>query len=136
MDIQNEQPVLNISNEMLLHITLSGRIKGIHKDRVQAFAKKVYATLVDSYQKTGSKVKFLTDLSKLEAVDENFLEIYADLLQKDLPYVSKSATFGSRINILTAFSTLTIVSNRENFRHFATRSEAMDWLMSDEDIPR
>jgi hypothetical protein len=137
MNLNQPQPVvMKVSNEMLIHITLAGKISLHHKEQLQAFADKVYTLVIDSYQKTGNKVKFLTNLTNLEAVDETFLDIYAELLKKDLPYVSKSATYGSRISILTAFSTLTIISGRMNFRHFVTREEAMDWLMSDEDMPR
>lgn len=137
MDNLNPQPVvMKLTNEMLLQVTLAGKITGVYKDQIQGFADKVYAMVVDSYQKTGSKVKFLTNLSNLETVDDTFLDIYAELLKKDLPYVSKSATFGSRITILSAFSTLTVLSGRMNFRHFVSREEAMDWLMSEEDMPK
>jgi len=137
MDLNQPQPVvMKLTNEMLIHITLAGKIFSDQKTQIQGFADKVYATVTDSYQKTGSRVKFLTNLTNLEAVDETFLDIYGELLQKDLPYVSKSATYGSRITILTAFSTLSIVSGRMNFRHFVSREEAMDWLMSDEDMPK
>lgn len=121
---------------MLIHITLAGTITAEYKDQIQGFTDKVYSTLVDSYQKTGAKVKFLTNLSNLDNVDDAFLDIYSELLRKDLPYVSKSATYGARITILTAFSTLSILSGRTNFRHFVSREEAMDWLMSDEDMPK
>ncbi len=121
---------------MLIHITLAGNISSLNKEQIKSFTDNVYATVVDSYQKTGAKVKFLTNLSRLDNVDDTFLDIYGELLRKDLPYVSKSATYGARITILSAFSTLSVLSGRTNFRHFVSREEAMDWLMSDEDLLR
>ena len=66
MDAYSQQPqpvVMKLTNEMLLHVTLAGQITSTYREQIQNFADKVFATVLDSYQKTGSKVKFLTNLS-------------------------------------------------------------------------
>jgi len=124
-------PILELSYANLIRLKVGGKLTALHRDELQKWADRVYATVLDLYKHTNQKVNFLTDLTKLEVIVPECMDIYADLLKKDLPFVEKSATFGSSIAILTAFSTLTVVSGRTNFRHFTTREEAMDWLMND-----
>lgn len=128
-DFRDKPPLLQMQHENLIRLTVNGKLIAPYKDQLQTWADQVYETVQDLYKRTGQKVKFLTDLTKLEVIDPESMDIYADLLKKDLPFVNRSATFGSSVDILIAFSTLSVVSGRTNFRHFATREEAVDWLM-------
>ena len=128
-NLEIKPPILIVAHANLIRLTVGGKLIALHRDELQTWADQVYKTVLDLYKHTGQKVNFLTDLTRLEVIDSDCMDIYADLLKKDLPFVQKSATFGSNITILTAFSTLAVISDRTNFRHFATREEAMDWLM-------
>lgn len=111
-----------------MRITLSGKMTTLYKDEVRKFTDQVYAAVRELYTRTGQKINFLTDLRGLEVIEPEAMEIYSELLKKDLPFVNKSATFGSSVMILEAFATLSVLSSRTNFRHFATREEALEYL--------
>ncbi len=128
-NLNDKTPILKIDHANLIRLKVGGKLTAPHKVELQKWADKVYATVLDLYKHTGQKVNFLTDLTQLEVIDTDCMDVYADLLKKDLPFVEKSATFGSSVVILAAFSTLAVISGRPNFRHFATREQAMDWLM-------
>ncbi len=125
----DKPPILKISHANLIRLKVGGKLTAKYRVELQTWADQVYAMVLDLYKHTGQKVNFLTDLTQLEVIDMECMDIYAALLKKDLPFVEKSATFGSSVVILTAFSTLSVISDRTNFRHFATREQAMDWLM-------
>ncbi|MDP3999015.1 MAG: hypothetical protein Q8P76_00265 [bacterium] len=121
-------PSLKLEHTNLLRITLAGKMTTLHKDEVRKFTDQVYTAVQELYKRTGQKVNFLTDLKGLEVIEPEVMDVYSELLKKDLPYVNKSATFGSSVMILEAFATLSVLSARSNFRHFATREEALEYL--------
>lgn len=111
-----------------INLFLEGQLGDDNLAKFKKWADEVHQAVLDFHQKTGQKVKFLTDASKIESIGEKVMEVYSDLLKKDLPYVYRSATFGAKIDILIALTTLMVTSNRVNFQHFKTKEEAMTWL--------
>ena len=124
------EPVLKISVDGdIIHLTLEGELKDENLPEFKRWADNVHQTVLDFHKKSEQKVRFLTDASKLESMSEKIMNVYGELLKKDLPYVHRSATFGAKLNVLAQLTTLMIISHRPNFQHFKTKEEAVNWLM-------
>lgn len=128
--MEHEKPVLTITvgEDKIIHLLLDGKLTKEHLAEFQAWADKVYETMLRVREETGQNVKFLTNVTHLEALDEEVMKVYADLLKKDTPYVYRSATFGASKDALTWLVAVMTASGRKNFKHFQTREEALAWL--------
>ena len=115
--------------DYILQLNLEGALSDNQGSEFQKWADQVHQTLLDLQKATRSKVRILTDAGKIESIGDKIMAIYNDLLRKDYPLVYRSATYGSKPEIMATLSTLSITSGRPNFQHFKTKEEALNWLM-------
>lgn len=120
---------ISVDKNNIIHLTPAGDFTKADVKKFKKWAENVHQTMLDVYKKTDKKVRFLTDASGLESMDEEVIEIYTDLLIRDLPYVYRSATFGASRTMLLWLATIMVESNRPNFQHFKMKGGAMEWLM-------
>ena len=120
---------ISVDKNNIIHLTAAGNFTKADMKKFKKWAEDVHQTLLDVYRKTGKKIRFLTDASELESMDEEVVEVYKNLLIRDLPYVYRSATFGASRAMLLWLATMMVESNRPSFQHFTTKGDAVEWLM-------
>lgn len=129
--MEHKNPVLTVTvdKDNIIHLLLDGHLTKTYLEEFKKWADEVYETMLRAYKESGdTKVRFLTNATHLEALDEEIMEVYTDLLKKDTPYVHRSATFGASKDSMTWLVAVMTASGRTNFKHFATREEALAWL--------
>lgn len=115
--------------DQIIHIFLEGTLNDDRAEEFTKWADQVHQTILDVQKETRSQVRILTDASRVKSVSKKIMGIYNDLLKKDFPFVYKSATFGSKTDVMATLATLSITSDRSNFQQFRTKEEALRWLM-------
>jgi len=128
-----EQPELKIAtDDALIHLLLAGNLTDEYLPQFQNWARQVHQTVLTIYKKTGQKVRFLTDVSRLKYMSREIIKEFIKLLKANKIYVHKSATFGGNLETMAALSFSSVASDRANFQHFKTEKEARDWLLSND----
>ncbi len=94
------------------------------------FLEKLHELAVDLYNKKGEMINALVDLSNFTSYSPKVVSLIADVLKDDKPYIRKTATFGASTFIKLAEETVFALAERNNFKAFDSKKEALEWLAS------
>jgi hypothetical protein len=129
-----EQFKIEIDRNNILHLKMGDLDSPDKLYDLESWAKKVKNTVIKLYKKTGKKILAVIDISELKKYSTESFSILTDLMKSNQQYVSKSATFGGDKYVIVAQDILLALSGRDNFKAFETEKEALDWLISDNNV--
>lgn len=121
-----------VDEDNMIHLVLGNIVEAENLSKLERWADLVKKTIQDTYNSTSGKVKVLVDTSEIEKYDSKAISIITDLMRVNSPYVGKTATFGARNFIALAQEVVGALAERDNFRVFEEKQEALDWLHSKE----
>ncbi|MBW2984972.1 hypothetical protein KY361_07670 [Candidatus Woesearchaeota archaeon] len=100
---------------------------------VKEWAEALKKLIKKEYEKTGKKVRVLTDLTEC-GLSKNLLmqTAISDMETEDEPYVEKSAAYTPNFALRQLANIIAKISGRKNFIVFKTREEALKWLEESE----
>lgn len=112
----------------ILHVILGNATTDEEVDQLEEFLNKSHDMAVDLYNRTGDLVCGLIDLSNFNSYSPKVVSVIAGVLKNNKPYIKKTATYGASPFIKLAEETVYALADRDNFKAFDTKEEALAWL--------
>lgn len=115
----------------LVRLVIGGKFEKEDLEKLKTWSEEVSRAIADTHAKTGTLAHVLIDITGLKGYsDPEALLILADLMKKDAPHVSKTATFGGSFLLEMAQDVIKAFARRDNLKNFKTETEALAWLAS------
>ncbi|MGC9605176.1 MAG: hypothetical protein ABSF56_00215 [Minisyncoccia bacterium] len=113
----------------LVHAVLGGTFSVGELPLIKAWAEGLGKTIKDASGGKNRSVCVIIDFSSLESYeDPKVIEMLVGLMENDLPYIYRTATWGANLRTQMAEQVVRVMAKRDNIKDFKTKEEALAWL--------
>ncbi len=113
----------------VIRALLGGRFSAEEIPLLEAWADGLHKSIETEAAGKSRSVCVLMDISGMDTYDDpKVIDILADLMKKDNPYIRKTATWGGNDILEMVEQVVRSMAGRDNIMNFKTEKEALKWL--------